>query len=136
MLCCFKNICKLYHSLGLILDLGLLDSKLCILICLNKCSFSLLLLLLYGVLLYDFGKFHFPFYFDGHLVCLQLLVIRNKGGKHGIVYIQAFSVFQMLPLLFTESYPLTSQQKCARIFISKASHSIKCCLNYAAGSEI
>lgn len=118
ILCCiaFKNICKLYHSLGLILDLACLTQNCVSAICFNKCRFILLLLLLYGILLYDFGKFHFPSYFDGHLVCLQLLVIRKKGEKHGVVYIQAFLVLSDAATVFhrvlSTYFPANSVQGC------------------------
>lgn len=85
MLCCFKNICKLYHSLGVILNLACFTKDCVSELCLNKCRFILSLLLLYGILLYEFGKFHFPFHSDGHLVCLQLLASRNRDEKHIVV---------------------------------------------------
>ena len=139
LLCCvaFKNICKLYHSLGLILDLACLTHNYVSAICLNKCRFILLLLLLYGILLYDFGKYHFPSYFDRHLVCLQLLVIRKKGWKAwSCIHTGIFSFVRCCHCLSQSLIQLLPSKQCTRMFISKASRSIKCCLHYVAGSDI
>lgn len=60
MLCCFKNTQKFYHTLSLILNLACFTQyPVSESIHINTHRFILLLLLLYGILLHEFGKFHF-----------------------------------------------------------------------------
>ena len=47
-----------------------------------------------------------------------------------------FSFVRCCHCLLQNLTHLLPSKQCARMFISKASHSIKCCLNYVAGSEI
>lgn len=76
----------------------------------NTCGFIVLLLLLIDILHYEFGVFHFPFHFDGHLVCLQLLAVGNKDEMYIVVNTRAFSVSSdAVTMLHGVPYQFTAQ---------------------------
>ena len=109
MLCCFKNICKLYHSLGLILNLA----------CFTKDCVSDSILTNVGLFYRFYCSMVFCFMnlanFISHSTLMDIQFVSNfqlveTGMKSTQLYTYThFQFCQMMPLCFTELYQFTSQ---------------------------